>query len=205
MDHVDNFEELMTCLSLTQKRPLLIGIDGRPCSGKSTLADKLVDEIGADAIFLDDFFIPQAEWPKDIKPAFPFPFFLYQEFVQGVMVLSHGQIFRYGAFDWVTKGLGDERVIDPTNIIIVEGVSVLCKQLVSCFDYKIFVVSDRTNEFDAIAERENQEGLINWKQLYLPSVELYWKTKPWERADFLYAGRGVSEKSFIGRALKDEQ
>lgn len=70
MEYIDNFEELLTQLSLTRARPLLIGIDGRPCSGKSTLADKLVEEIKADAMFLDDFFIPQTEWPQDIKPAF---------------------------------------------------------------------------------------------------------------------------------------
>ncbi|OPZ22612.1 MAG: hypothetical protein BWZ03_00737 [bacterium ADurb.BinA186] len=46
---------------------------------------------------------------------------------------------------------------------------------------------------------------MNWKQIYLSSVELYWQMKPWELADILYAGRGVAEKSFIGRALKDKQ
>lgn len=201
MDYVDNLEELIACLALNQTRPILIGIDGRPCSGKSTLADKLVEEIGAEAIFLDDFFIPQADWPKDIKPAFPFPFFRYQEFVQGVLALSHGRIFRYRAFDWVTKRLGDLRTVDPKNTIIVEGVSALCEQLVSYFYRKIFVVSDRTDEFDAIAERENQEGLMLWKQLYLPSVELYWQTKPWKRADILYAGRGVPNKHSIDEKL----
>jgi hypothetical protein len=93
MDHIDNFEELMVRLSLTQSRPLLIGIDGRPCSGKSTLADRLLDEIGADAIFLDDFFIPQAEWPKDIRPAFPFPFFLS---LPGISSRRNGAIPRTG-------------------------------------------------------------------------------------------------------------
>jgi hypothetical protein len=118
------------------------------------------------------------------------------------MALSQGQVFRYRAFDWVIKGLGDMRTVDPMkNIIIVEGVSVLCEQLVSCFYRKIFVVSDRTNEFDAIAERENQEGLMHWKQLYLPSVELYWQTRPWERADILYAGRGMDSKEQIEQVI----
>ena len=61
MIRLDNFDALLTSLELTEHRPLLIGIDGRPCSGKSTLTDLLIKELQAEGLFLDDFFIPQTE------------------------------------------------------------------------------------------------------------------------------------------------
>ncbi|MBV8801553.1 MAG: hypothetical protein JO131_01060 [Gammaproteobacteria bacterium] len=52
---LDSFNDLLTILEITNKRPLLIGIDGRPCSGKSTLADQLEKALPAEGLFLDDF------------------------------------------------------------------------------------------------------------------------------------------------------
>ena len=80
---IDSLNELVTYLK-PQKMPWLIGIDGRPCSGKSTLTDQLIDALNAEAMFLDDFFIPQEHWPKNIKPGYPFPYFRFDEFVRGV-------------------------------------------------------------------------------------------------------------------------
>ena len=40
------------------KKLVLVGIDGPCASGKTTLAKKLADEIGAQVIHIDDFFLP---------------------------------------------------------------------------------------------------------------------------------------------------
>ncbi len=192
-----------TELELQDDRPLLIGIDGRPCSGKSTLADLLIEALHAEGVFLDDFFIPQTEWPTHISPAFPFPYFRYNEFLQGVSNLAKGIIFEYQPYDWATNKFEETRIIDPRNIIIVEGVSVLFKKLVPFFHKKILVVSNKNNEFEAIRHRENNNIKV-WNELYLPSVDIYWQTNPYERADILYAGRGVANKDAINLFLENE-
>lgn len=191
MIKIDNFNQLLINLDLIENRPLLIGIDGRPCSGKSTLADLLIEELHAEGLFLDDFFIPQTQWPNPINPAFPFPYFRYQEFLEGVLKLAEGKLLEYQPYNWNTNSLDKVRIIDPTkNIVIVEGVSVLCEQLESSFYKKILVVSDENNELEAICQRENNNINI-WNELYIPSVDIYWRTNPWERADILFAGRGA--------------
>ncbi len=200
MIRLDDFGELLTSLELTENRPLLIGIDGRPCSGKSTLANLLIEELHAEGLFLDDFFIPQTEWPSHISPAFPFPYFRYKKFLQGVCRLAKGMIFEYQPYDWGTNRLEKVRIIDPKNIIIVEGVSVLCDQLVPCFYKRILVVSNKSNEFEAICRRENNNIKV-WNELYLPSVDIYWRTNPWKRADILYAGRGITNKEALNLYL----
>ncbi len=193
MIKVNNHKDVISQLEITANRPLLIGIDGRPCSGKSTLADLLIEELHADGLFLDDFFITQSEWPTHIYPAFPFPYIRYKEFLEGVFKLAQGMVFEYQPYNWDTGRLGKIRKVDPKNIIIVEGVSVLCEELVPFFYKKILVVSNQSNEFEAICLRENKNIKL-WNELYLPSVDIYWRTNPLQRADILFEGRGFTDK-----------
>jgi hypothetical protein len=69
-------------------RPPLIAIDGLPCSGKSTIVDRLRDHIKLDCIYLDDFVLPEREWPSGIGPAFPFAYIRYDEFLDAVQTLA---------------------------------------------------------------------------------------------------------------------
>lgn len=201
---LDDFEDLLSNLELNDHRPFLIGIDGRPCSGKSTLADKLTEVLKAEALFLDDFFIPQSDWPKTIVPAFPFPYLRFREFIDGVKTLAQGHSFHYREYDWDKRNFGAMKTINPESIVIVEGVSVLCDELMPYYTKKVLVLSNRNNELQAIAARESAENLVLWKNLYLPSVELYWQTKPWDRADILYAGRGITHKGTLEKFLFDQ-
>lgn len=161
-----------------------------PDQVKTTLVTKL--EQGAQAIYLDEFFIPEREWPQDRTPRFPFFYFRYQEFIDGIKALAAGRPFTYHAYDWKTDAPSKEAItIKPEGIIIVEGVSVLNTELASLYYKKIWVDSDHATQLRAIEEREKGNNLDLWKTIYLPSVELYCLQKPWERADIIYAGRGI--------------
>lgn len=197
----DNIELLLKQLVISNTRPFLIGIDGRPCSGKSTLADKLTEILNAEALFLDDFFIPEEYWPKNIKPGFPFPYFYYDVLLQSIKNLAQGKSAQYHPYDWAAKQPAKLRTVNPPKIIIVEGVSVLSEELAPLLNRRIFVVSNISTEFAAISEREKQQGLSNWKNLYLPSVDIYMKSKPWLRADILYAGRDIESREYINSQL----
>lgn len=202
--YTNNFHQLMEALScLPNKKLILIGIDGRPGSGKTTVAMQLEEALHAESIYLDEFFIPQKQWPKDAKPQFPFFYFRYQEFIDGVKALAAGKPFIYFPagkpfiyfpYDWENDGLSKQaKVIKPEGIIVVEGVSVLNSELALLYDKKIWVDSDRNSEFAAITQRENEKNLDLWKNIYLPSVDLYCLQRPWERVDIIYAGRGINQ------------
>lgn len=185
-----NFEQILKILSVSQKPCTLIGIDGRPSSGKTTLTMKLEKALKAQAIYLDEFFIPQREWPQDHTPRFPFFYFRYQEFVNGIKLLAAGKPFTYHAYNWQSDAPApNPTTITPEGIIIVEGVSVLNTELTPLYDKKIWVDSDRTTELAALKKRENSVNWDLWINLYLPSVEIYYLQKPWERADIIYEGR----------------
>ncbi len=196
---ITNFQSLLNeLLPLPKQRPLLIAIDGRPCSGKTTLTMKLAEALDAQAIYLDEFFIPQEQWPKNAKPAFPFFYFRYNEFIGGIKTLAQGKPFHYFAYDWEQNCLSSKPTdVVPDKIVLVEGVSTLNPELVNLYFKKIWVVSDPKTELEAIALREGEKHMDLWKKYYIPSVDIYCLSKPWERADILYAGR-ESNKIFLG-------
>ena len=68
---IDDFDNLVHTLCTLTGIPALIAIDGRPCSGKTTLAGKLENAVDAQVIYIDQFFIPQKDWPEIPNLAFP--------------------------------------------------------------------------------------------------------------------------------------
>jgi hypothetical protein len=51
-------------------RPSLIAIDGLPCSGKSTITNRLAQRLELECVHLDEFVLPENDWPPNIKPPF---------------------------------------------------------------------------------------------------------------------------------------
>lgn len=189
-----NFEQLLKQLQpFPSQQPILIAIDGRPCSGKTTLTMQLEQALNAQSIYLDEFFIPRRQWPEDHSPRFPFFYFHYEEFINGIKSLAAGKPFSYHAYDWQMDAPSiTTTTITPVGVILVEGMSVLNLELVNLYYKKIWVDSDRATEMATIEAREKGTNLNLWTNIYLPSVDIYCKQKPWERADIIYKGRGLT-------------
>jgi len=170
----------------------LIGIDGLPVSGKSTLADKLVEAFGAQVIYLDDFVLPQGEWPQPTKPAFPFPYMRHEAFFAAVETLARTESCRYQLYDWETGGLGPWKEVQLGKaLVIVEGVSALSERLTPLYDLKAWVESDAATTLQASIDRGVGSWEREWRDLFMPSVALYMETDPQKRADLVVAGRGT--------------
>lgn len=188
-----NIDQLIQSLSSLSLRPFaLVGIDGRPGSGKTILITQLEQSLTFKTIYIDEFFIPQREWPHNQSPRFPFFYFKYEELINGIKALVAGKTFTYHPYDWQTDTPSiTPTTIEPKGLIIVEGTSALNAELASLYHKKIWVESDRTSELAALQKRENGNNWDVWQNIYLPSVEIYCLQKPWERADIIYEGRGI--------------
>jgi uridine kinase len=175
-------------------RPEIIGIDGYPCSGKSTLVEMISSRLECQCIYLDDFVLPESEWSSLDTPGFPFSYIRYQEFLETVRSLFKHGTSSYYPFDWESGAVSSEpKTIHLKGIVIVEGVSALNLELCPYYDLRIFVESDLDSLFDTAKARGFGPWEQAWKKLFLPSVELYMETRPRERADALYAGRGAKQ------------
>lgn len=100
----------------------------------------------------------------------------------------------YRLYDWNTSRLGDEyRTVRLDRPVIVEGVSALHPELAPLYDLRFWIESDATTTLDASLKRGVGGWEREWRELFLPSVELYLQTNPRERAEFLVAGRGAGQ------------
>ncbi|OWJ69145.1 uridine kinase family protein [Inquilinus limosus] len=179
-------------LALARPALRLIAIDGLPVSGKSTLADGLAGALGAECLYLDDFVKPEALWPSRTSPSFPFGYIRYDEFLDAVKSLAQHGRCAYRPYDWDGRQVQDEpRTITLEKPVIIEGVSALHPELAPLYDLRIWVDSDATTTFSAALQRGVGAWEREWREMFLPSVDLYLESKPWERADLRVAGRGA--------------
>jgi len=172
----------------------LIAVDGLPCSGKSTLAERLQELTGMERIGIDEFMLPEKDWPAGNKPAFPFEYMRYVAFVSAVKSLAKDGTCSFHPFDWGTLSISQEpRTVTRLKPVIIEGVSSLNPTLCDLYDIRVFVDSDRTTALQCAIDRGLGHWQTQWRELFMPSADLYMLTEPLTRAHITVAGRGASE------------
>ena len=185
------FQELPPGLPRALPRPL-IGIDGLPCAGKTTLAFRLREIYGFEILQVDEFLRPEADWPSR-RPGFPFPYLRYDEFLQAVTSLAETGACEYAPFDWETLAVSPEKRRLTTNRpVIVEGISALVPVLARYYGLKIFVQSERASVFEVAQARNFGIWTQEWRRIFLPSADMYMMTRPETRADVTVPGRGMA-------------
>lgn len=169
-----------------------IGIDGLPVSGKSTLAEALESELGAVCLYLDDFVIPDPLWPRPLRPAYPFPYIRHADFLATAAALVATRTCAFRPYDWDSGQLAAPRTLEAHDRpVIIEGASALDPALAPLYDLRLWVESDRATTLDAALARGVGPWADQWRDYFLPSVDLYMRTNPRGRADHIMAGRGA--------------
>jgi uridine kinase len=185
------FNEVVALIA-SQPKPLLVAIDGLPLAGKTTLAQQVIEELGAECLRLDDLVRPEVEWSSRDKASFPFDFVLYDEFVDAVRSLAHNRCCRFHPYNWETGCIENlPKVVQGDGIAIVEGVSALHPDLTPLYDLRVWIESDAKTILPALFERGVGSWAREWEFMFLPSVELYLQTDPKARADVVALGRGA--------------
>jgi uridine kinase len=150
----DEAVELIAALPLSAE---MIAIDGLPLAGKSTLADRLVEELGFGILRIDDFNHALSDWPADITPGYPFPFVRIDAFHAALRRLRSEGACAYFPMDWDAGYVSPEpRLLFRDKPIVIEGVSVLDPAVLDCYDLKLFVESDRASVLDAMIARDGR-------------------------------------------------
>ena len=81
------------------KKPVIVSIDGRCASGKSTLAKELAEELNADVIHMDDFYLRKEQRTPE-RYAEPGGNVDAERFLSEVLIpLKKGKAFTYHPFD----------------------------------------------------------------------------------------------------------
>lgn len=154
-------------------QPLVIALDGRCASGKTTLTHLIAQITGAAVIHMDDFFLP-AELRTEARLGEAGGNIDYDRFIGEVLPnLRSNKEFTYRVFDCGKMELGGAVSVKPADIIIVEGAYSHHPKFGDYMDVRIFFNVDRETQLMRIAERDGKESLDDFITRWIPMEERY--------------------------------
>ncbi|MBQ4537029.1 MAG: uridine kinase [Lachnospiraceae bacterium] len=156
-----------------EKRPLLIAIDGRCASGKTTLAGMLKDILCCNVVHMDHFFLqPHQRTTERLQE--PGGNVDYERVLEEVLLpLSKGETAVYRFFDCHKQDFGEEIVLQPADIIIVEGSYACHPVLRSYYDLKIFLTVEPEEQLCRIELRNGADAADVFREKWIPLEEAY--------------------------------
>lgn len=173
MLELDNLIEALSVRLYESQHPLLVAIDGRCASGKSTLAQKLAQAFGAPVIHMDDFYLPfSLRTPQRLQQ--PGGHMDWERLESQVLQpAAQGKALEYHAYNAHANAWKEPLQIPPQKIYIVEGTYSLLPQLEDYYGYKIFLTVDSQAQTRRLQEREGSEKLEAFLTRWIPAEEKY--------------------------------
>jgi uridine kinase len=150
---------------LKRATPLVIGIAGGTGSGKTTVANVILERVGAKHIA----YLPHDAYYKDIRDLptpqralinFDHPNSLDTDLmIEQIQQLKLGQDIELPVYDFKTHSRTSQTIqIQPQQVILVEGILIFVDAtLRALFDVKIFVDTDADIRFIRRLERDIEE------------------------------------------------
>lgn len=126
---------------------MIIGICGGTGSGKTTIARKIVESVGAENVVLveqDSYYRNLADMPLDERHQanFDHPDSIDSDMlVNHIMRLKQGLAVEMPLYDFVTHTRSDKiEVIEPRPVVIVEGILIFAEpRVLDLLDVRVFV------------------------------------------------------------------
>ncbi|MFD2131857.1 uridine kinase [Pseudogracilibacillus auburnensis] len=158
---------------IEKQEHVVVGIDGRCCSGKSTLAMNLQSKFNGNVFHMDDFFLP-----KQLKSASRLREIggnvHYERFKEEVLdPLQRGLSVRYRPYCCVKDILLDEVHVQPKQLNVIEGVYAMHPVLQQEYDYTIFVTVDANIQLKRLMKRESKKKVRKYLDEWIPLEEQY--------------------------------
>ena len=129
---------------------ILIGIAGGTGSGKTTLADKLVDSFGSEEVSIlrhDNYYKRHDEMTYDERSKLNYDHpdaFDTELLCEHIQMLKEGKAIEMPVYDYTVHNRSNEVVVvEPAPVIVLEGILIFAEQsLCDLMDIKVFVDTD---------------------------------------------------------------
>jgi len=145
--------------------PIIIGVAGGTASGKTTVANKILEQVGAGRIAHiqhDSYYRDLSHLPMEERIRFNFdhPDALETELlVHHLKQLQAGQTVAVPVYDFATYvRTAQTRLVEPRRVILMEGILIFVDQaLRELMDIKLYVDTDADLRFIRRLERDIEE------------------------------------------------
>jgi uridine kinase len=146
-------------------KPIIIGVAGGTASGKTTVADAILDRVGRQRIAFiqhDSYYRDLSHLPLEERRRLNFdhPDALETELlVAHLRQLQAGQPVEVPVYDFTTyQRRGISRPVEPRRVILVEGILIFVdKELRDMMDIKLYVDTDADLRFIRRLQRDIQQ------------------------------------------------
>ena len=169
-------EEIITQIQaiLKKKEFIIVAIDGRCASGKTTLAAQLKERLDCNVIHADEFFLRPHQRTEE-RLATPGGNVDYERLLEEVMLpLKANRDFAYRPYDCKTGNLKEPVWVNARKITIIEGSYSCHPKLWEQYDLRIFLTIAEKLQKERIRNR-NKEMAEVFLQKWIPLEETYFK------------------------------
>jgi anaerobic ribonucleoside-triphosphate reductase activating protein len=148
----------------------VVGIDGRCCAGKTSLAARLSRRLGAPVIHLDDFF-PPGKKPDGDGVNIDTERFLEE----AAPYLRSGEAFSYRRYICRAGEYSDPVAVPAAPLRIVEGSYALSPRLRGLYSVSVFMDIGAAAQRERLLTREGARGMRAYAERWLPLEESYFE------------------------------
>ena len=167
---LDNVDKL-----LKKQNYLLIAIDGRCGSGKTSLAKCLKENLDCNIIQMDHFFLRPYQRTKE-RLEEPGGNVDYERFLTDVLTpLKQNISFTYTPFDCKKQKMSTPVNVNHKSINIIEGAYSCHPKFSAYYNLRIFLDIDKKQQIKRIKERDGEVAYEMFRDKWIPMEELYFE------------------------------
>ena len=166
-------EKLSNFLSAHPDHPVLVALDGRCGSGKTTLAAQLAERFpGSRTILTDDYYLPPAQRVPGWETLPCANMDLKRLRAEVLNPARAGQPFSYLAYSCREGAYLPPVSCQPARLVIVEGSYSHHPALADCYDLRVFVTCSKAEQTRRLQAREGARYPA-FAQRWIPLEEGY--------------------------------
>ena len=171
--------------------PVIVALDGRSGTGKSTLAEWMADQLEGIRVDQDDFYSggDLGAWQR-LTPREKADRVIDWRRVRDevLLPLRNGQVASWRPFNWDTMaGLSPETItVPPSSIVILDGAYSARPELADLIDLSILVTLDDDVRRERLRQREGEDFTSGWHAVWDEAEDFYFGTiRPPEAFDLV--------------------